>query len=167
MSEDKSDYEVGYGKTPRQTRWRKGQSGNPKGREKGHKGLKSDLEAALNAKNTLENKLTGKLVKGRNQELAIQRLVERAALGDLKAQALLFPMIMQVLGAEDRHKGPRKLSALDEEILAEVLGARLQEARESGTDAPGDRDGNPPTPDGEDEENEDFSNEQSDDDQAG
>ena len=27
-----SDYEIGYGKPPKQKRWKKGQSGNPKGR---------------------------------------------------------------------------------------------------------------------------------------
>jgi hypothetical protein len=131
MSDDRDPKKVGYKVTPIHTRWQKGQSGNPKGREKGHKGLKTDLEAALNARNTLKNNITGKEVKGRNQELAIQRLVERAALGDLKAQALLFPMIMQVLGAEDRHTGPRKLSSLDQQILTEVLGSRLREASEA------------------------------------
>lgn len=120
-------YEVGYGKPPKERRWPKGVSGNPGGREKGHKGLKTDLEAALNAVNTVENKLTGKTEKGRNQQLAIQRLVERAALGDLKAQTLLFPMVMQVLGAEDRHQGPRTLSSIDQQILAEVLTSRLAE----------------------------------------
>lgn len=130
MSDERDPNKVGYKVPPLHSRWQKGVSGNPKGREKGHKGLRTDLEAALNAKNTLENKLTGKKVKGRNQQLAIDRLVERAALGDLKAQALLFPMIMHVLGAEDRHTGPRKLSALDQEILAEVIGSRLREETE-------------------------------------
>ena len=136
MADDPERKKAGYKCPPVHTRWPSGVSGNPKGREKGHKGLKTDLEAALNARNTLKNNITGKEVKGRNQELAIQRLVERAALGDLKAQALLFPMIMQVLGAEDRHTGPRKLSPLDQDILAEVLGSRLQEAAEQTGKAP-------------------------------
>lgn len=117
-----NDEKTGYRKPPVHTRWKKGQSGNPRGREKGHKGIKTDLANALNTINTLENKLTGKKVKGRHQELAIQRLVERAALGDLKAQALMFPMVIQILGTEDRNYGPRKLSAQDQAILLEVLG---------------------------------------------
>lgn len=129
------DYEVGYGKPPKHSRWTKGNSGNPGGREAGHKGFRTDLEDSLNKVSTVENRLTGKKMKGRNQKLAIQLLVERAALGDLKAQALLFPMIMQVLGAEDRHKGARKLSSLDQQILAEVLASRLTDASEGEAEA--------------------------------
>lgn len=49
MSKDdgKDDYTVGYGKPPRHTRFQKGQSGNPRGRPKGARGLKADLRAEL------------------------------------------------------------------------------------------------------------------------
>ena len=42
------DYEVGYGKPPRHTRFTKGQSGNPRGRPPGAKNLKTLLSEALN-----------------------------------------------------------------------------------------------------------------------
>src|ERR1700730_13882463 len=38
---------VGYGKPPARTRFRKGQSGNPKGRRNGAKNLKTDLTEEL------------------------------------------------------------------------------------------------------------------------
>jgi len=41
-------YEVGYGKPPRHTRFKKGQSGNPRGRPCGSKNLSSLLSEALN-----------------------------------------------------------------------------------------------------------------------
>ena len=41
--EPQRDYEVGYGKPPRQTRFSKGQSGNPRGRAPGAKDLKTLL----------------------------------------------------------------------------------------------------------------------------
>lgn len=145
---DPNDEGVGYQRPPVHTRWPKGVSGNPKGREKGHRGLKTDLEEALNTQTTIQNKLTGKMVKGRQQQHAVQRMVERAALGDLKAQALLFPMIMQMLGAEDRNKGPRSMSSQDRDILTEVLRSRLADAGEE-PPAQADGDGNrlPPPPD--------------------
>jgi hypothetical protein len=47
-SDERHDYEVGYGKPPCQTRFRKGQSGNPKGRTAGDKNLSTLLREALN-----------------------------------------------------------------------------------------------------------------------
>jgi len=37
------DYPVGKGRPPVQTRWKVGQSGNPKGRPKGHRNIRSEL----------------------------------------------------------------------------------------------------------------------------
>ena len=46
--DDERDYEVGYGKPPRHTRFVKGQSGNPRGRPPGAKNMKTLLTKALN-----------------------------------------------------------------------------------------------------------------------
>ena len=46
MSEDRN-YEVGYGKPPKHTRFKPGQSGNPKGRKPGSKNVMTLLEQTL------------------------------------------------------------------------------------------------------------------------
>lgn len=43
----KDDEEVGYGRPPKPTRWRKGQSGNPKGRPKSRSEILADAATIL------------------------------------------------------------------------------------------------------------------------
>src|SRR5262245_11040533 len=43
------DYDVGYGKPPVQSRFKRGQSGNPKGRPKGARNFSTDVKATLKA----------------------------------------------------------------------------------------------------------------------
>ena len=47
-SDHERDYEVGYGKPPRHSRFKTGQSGNPRGRAPGAKNLRTLLSEALN-----------------------------------------------------------------------------------------------------------------------
>jgi hypothetical protein len=46
--DDERDYPVGYGKRPPHSRFVKGQSGNPRGRQPGAKNMKTLLTKALN-----------------------------------------------------------------------------------------------------------------------
>lgn len=46
----RKDYEVGYRKTPVKTRFKKGQSGNPRGRPKGSKALRTVIDDVLDTK---------------------------------------------------------------------------------------------------------------------
>ena len=47
-NDDKTDYKVGYKRPPLHTRFRKGQSGNPRGRPRGSKNFSTLLTEALN-----------------------------------------------------------------------------------------------------------------------
>jgi hypothetical protein len=76
-SENKGDYEVGYGKPPRDTRFPKGQSGNPRGRPSGAKNLKTLLSEALNEPVIVtENGGRRKVTK---RQAIITQLVNRSA----------------------------------------------------------------------------------------
>ena len=46
-SPEDTDYEVGFGKPPKRTQWKKGQSGNPKGKPKGSKNASTVFEEML------------------------------------------------------------------------------------------------------------------------
>lgn len=118
MSE--GDYEVGYGKPPRHTRFKAGQSGNPGGRKTGARGLKTDLEAEMKSRGAI--KINGQPVKGTKQQLMIRSLSERAALGDVRAARILLQLIVDVLGTEDRGvKAAARLTPNDELILQQFL----------------------------------------------
>jgi hypothetical protein len=92
MSKDQDEgdqYEVGYGKPPKHTRFQKGRSGNPRGRPRGSKGWTKLLREAVLAK--VEVRENGRpRRKITKLEVAITQLVNKTAGGDLRALAFLF-----------------------------------------------------------------------------
>lgn len=113
------DYDVGYGKPPKRTQFQPGQSGNRAGKKAGTRGIKSDLEAELSSKLTIQ--INGRPVSATTQQLMLKTLAARAASGDLKAAGLLIPLILQVFGYEDRGGNKRKLSAQDQALLEKLM----------------------------------------------
>jgi hypothetical protein len=84
-------YAVGYGKPPLHTRFRKGVSGNPRGRPRRKTDLASLLTEALDRRSASERR------KPRTQrEAVIAALVEKSAAGDLRATKLLFDLMRQI-----------------------------------------------------------------------
>jgi len=130
---------VGYGNPPKHSQWKKGQSGNPRGRKKGSRGLKTDLHAELESKMTI--RINGQQVTATTQQLMIKTLCARAASGDVKAIGMLTGLVMQVFGPEDRGTGPARLSPADEALLDQLIKERgagmpdtADEASEGGDD---------------------------------
>lgn len=126
---DADDDVVGYGKPPKHSRWPKGVSGNPGGRKKGSRGLKTDLNAELETKRTVS--VRGKEVKGTSQQLMLCSLAERAAVGDVRAARLLIDLTLQIFGAGDRGGEIRRLSLMDEALLELFLANASEDDVES------------------------------------
>ena len=78
-------YEVGYCRPPQHTRFKPGHSGNPKGRPKGTKNLKTDLMEELAERiNVSEG---GKPKKLSKQRALVKSLTAKAIKGDARASA--------------------------------------------------------------------------------
>ena len=81
-------YEVGYGKPPKHTRFSKGRSGNPKGRPKGSKGFAAIVRRELDSE--VEVRQNGRVKKIAKREVIIKQLVNRAAEGKPREMELLL-----------------------------------------------------------------------------
>lgn len=88
MSEDKKDYEIGYGKPPKHGQFKKGQSGNPKGKPKGSRDLKTDVVSVLNSRIVVNE--NGQTQKVSTQFATLLRLREKALKGDSRAMDRLL-----------------------------------------------------------------------------
>ena len=86
-----SGYRVGYGKPPLHTRFRKGQSGNPRGRPRRATDLASLLNRALDRPSASEGRGAPT-----QREAIVAALVEKSAAGDLGATKLLFELMRQI-----------------------------------------------------------------------
>jgi hypothetical protein len=108
-------YEVGKGRPPKATRWKPGQSGNPRGRPRGAKNIATLIDEALQQKVQIEER--GKLRTITARELIARKQVSLAAKGDPKATAFVFAIEPQ--GARQRQP-PEKLPVHDHVEMSKI-----------------------------------------------
>ena len=120
--DDRQDDEdrVGYGRPPKRHRFKPGQSGNPAGRKRGARGVKSQLREQLNE--LVEISQNGKTRKVPVKTVVLKSLIAKAAKGDWRAADRVLQYMIQVEGLEDEREGSQRLSAADEQILDRLLG---------------------------------------------
>jgi hypothetical protein len=83
-----TDYEIGFGEPPRHAQFKKGQSGNPKGRPQGSKNTTTLLKDALSEQVTVtENGRRRTITK---KEAIVTQIVNKAASGDHRSIQLLL-----------------------------------------------------------------------------
>jgi hypothetical protein len=118
-TDQRRDYDVGYGKPPRHTRFHKGRSGNPRGRPGGSKNLSTLLNEALNERVLVtENRGRRKITK---QQAMITQLVNKAAQGDWRALKILLD-ILQAIESRTEPASPETagFSAADQKVIAQL-----------------------------------------------
>ena len=119
------DYEIGFKKPPKKNQFEKGQSGNPKGRPKSTKNLKTDLEEEL--QELIHLKEGGKDKHVSKQRALIKSLMAKAVKGDARAANLLLNMILKVLIPTQADDVDETLSS-DHRAILDAFKERVLEA---------------------------------------
>jgi len=90
IDDDKTDrdYEVGYGRPPKDTQFKPGQSGNPRGRPKKSKNVDELLEKELDAIVTLQE--GGQPLRITKREAIIKQFVNLAIKGNAKPLQMIL-----------------------------------------------------------------------------
>jgi Family of unknown function (DUF5681) len=122
--DNERDYEVGYGKPPRHTRFKSGQSGNPRGRPPGAKNLSTLLTEALNEPVVIAE--DGGRRKISKRQAIIKQLVNRSAKGDWRAVKLLLDILQDIEGRTEPQTEENSFSLADEKVVAQWM-ARLHD----------------------------------------
>jgi stress response protein YsnF len=107
-----TDYDVGYGKPPKHSRFKKGKSGNPAGRPKGSKNKPPDtVDLSKTEQMLLDEAYRTHPVhdSGKTTELPLMQIIllstaAKAAKGDLRAQRLYKEWVESVEEKQDRQK---------------------------------------------------------------
>ena len=112
-----SDYEVGYRKPPRHTRFRRGQSGNPRGRPPGAKNLSSLRTEALDELVVITENGGRKRISKR--QAAFKQLVNEAAKGNWRALKLLVDILQDLERRTEPQTEESSFSLADEKVIAQ------------------------------------------------
>jgi hypothetical protein len=119
---------VGYRKPPRATQFKRGKSGNPKGRPRGSKNLNSIIQKELRARVPVTENGSRKMI---SKERAIaKQLVNRALTGD----ARLLSLLIKAAGADESESGagnaPDRVVGLEDQLVMASIVQRIRQMDE-------------------------------------
>jgi len=145
--EPAGEYEIGFGKPPREHQFQKGISGNPKGRPMGAQNFKTDLLEELSE--TMKIREGGRERRISKQRALIKIQVARALNGNDRAAAKIIDLYLKVTGLDGDAADADLPLTEDERAVIENFEERLR--RRIGITAPKTDDKNPVEDDGDGE----------------
>lgn len=116
--DDVGTFEIGYAKPPAETRWKKGQSGNPRGRPKGRRGMKQIVQKEAQRKVTVTE--NGRRRSLPASDVVIRKVFSQALAGEQAAAKLVLSYLEKFLPDEVPVE-TKRLTPDDEKLLREFL----------------------------------------------
>jgi hypothetical protein len=113
-----SDKKSGYGTPPQHSRFKKGQSGNPKGRPKGSLNFITRVQKALREKVVVTENGTKKTIT--KLEATAKQFANRLAAGDMNALKTLTTLTKPV-EEENAPIQPLQMQEADEKVMQSIL----------------------------------------------
>jgi|SRR6185437_7507660 len=109
------DFKVGYKQPPRHTRFKPGNSGNPRGKQKGVRNFATDVKQTLEVPVKLSDQ--GRPRRVSTQQAALLRLREKALKGDPRSIAHILELAKIFNNTVIEPVGDKPLAAEDQAIL--------------------------------------------------
>jgi hypothetical protein len=90
FDDEDDDDRVGYGRPPKHSRFKKGQSGNPRGRKRRHRYEEEENPLRMYLLEEMTVKMSGRKVKMPAIDVIIKSMINKAMAGDHRSQKLLI-----------------------------------------------------------------------------
>ena len=129
MTDRPESDEVGYKRPPRNSQFKHGQSGNPKGRPKGAKNISTDLTEELSERIPIRE--GERMLRVSKQRALLKAMLAKAMKGDTRAAGVVLQLVARVIEPDTAEVAATDISAEDLAILERFVARRLGRDRDN------------------------------------